>query len=182
MGTPKALLTLHGETFLDRLIGLFQPVCGQVVVVLGYQAETITQGLAREADFVTNPDPSRGQFSSLQCGFRALRPGARAVFFTPVDYAGVDGETIEQLAAARGEQLLTVPQFGGKHGHPVLAEAPLIPFFTEDAPERTAREIIHSHVDRTRYVNVEDPGVTMDVDTPEAYEQLKQAVMKQVGR
>ncbi|MBC8166751.1 MAG: NTP transferase domain-containing protein, partial [Bryobacteraceae bacterium] len=44
MGTPKALLEFAGETFLNRLIGLFEQHCAQVIVVLGYDAERIRAG------------------------------------------------------------------------------------------------------------------------------------------
>ena len=36
MGTAKALLTLRGETFLDRLIRVIGECCDPVVVVLGH--------------------------------------------------------------------------------------------------------------------------------------------------
>ncbi len=38
MGSPKALLRLQDETFLDRLIRLFSGVCEPVVVVVGDHA------------------------------------------------------------------------------------------------------------------------------------------------
>ena len=73
MGTPKALLQLNDETFLDRLIRLFSEVCSPVIVVLGDQADQIRSGIRRgsEARFVVNPDPERGMLSSLQCGLRS---------------------------------------------------------------------------------------------------------------
>ena len=36
MGTPKALLDLRGETFLNRLIRVFAASCDPVVVVVGW--------------------------------------------------------------------------------------------------------------------------------------------------
>ena len=38
MGTPKAALDYRGETFLDRLAGVFAPVADETVVVLGRHA------------------------------------------------------------------------------------------------------------------------------------------------
>ena len=76
MGSPKALLEFRGETFLDRLIGLFSRCCSPVIVVLGAQQETVRAGLRRPAEalIVENPDFLRGQLSSMQCGLRAV-PG-----------------------------------------------------------------------------------------------------------
>lgn len=47
MGRPKALAQYRGETFLDRLIGLYNAAGVQPVVVLGHGAETIRRGLQR---------------------------------------------------------------------------------------------------------------------------------------
>ena len=45
MGSPKALLEFRGQTFLDRLVDVFSGFCGQVVVVVGFDAERIRAGL-----------------------------------------------------------------------------------------------------------------------------------------
>ena len=75
MGTPKALLPLGGETFLDRLIRLFAAGRIAPIVVLGHHAAQIQSGIQRgaQATFVVNPDPERGMLSSLQCGLQAFR-------------------------------------------------------------------------------------------------------------
>src|SRR5260370_42384344 len=102
MGTPKALLLIENETFLDRMIRLFAEVCDPVIVVLGQNAEQIRSGIQRASQvmFVVNPDPERGMLSSLQCGFEALPAAADAVMFMPVDHPGIQAATLQQLAAA----------------------------------------------------------------------------------
>ncbi|MDZ4798993.1 MAG: nucleotidyltransferase family protein [Bryobacteraceae bacterium] len=167
-GFPKALLDLGGETFLDKLIGLFAPWCEQTVVVLGHHAGRIRAGLRRDAEFVVNPDPERGQLTSLQAGFAALRPGVDQVFFTPVDYPGIRAETVQSVMAAAGDAPV-VPEYNGKHGHPVLIPAWMTAEFLELPVTDSARTVIHRHAARTRYIPVEDPGILLDVDDPEAY-------------
>ena len=78
MGTPKALLRFQNETFLDRLIGVFSPVCDPVIVVVGLHADQIRAGIERADDvrFAVNPDPERGMLSSLQCGLALLPSGS----------------------------------------------------------------------------------------------------------
>jgi len=184
MGSPKALLTLHEETFLDRLIGLFEPVCSQIVVVLGHNHETILAGLRRTAAFVRNPDPERGQLSSLQCGFAALNRDVERVFFTPVDYPGIRPETVGVIAevaransARANSAMVAVPQYRGKHGHPVLIRRSVAEEILALPLSATAREVIHRHVEETVYIDVDDPGILLDVDDPEAYRALTQAVV-----
>jgi molybdenum cofactor cytidylyltransferase len=103
MGTPKALLPLDGETFLDRLIRLFSEVAIQPIVVLGHQAAEIRSGILRsaEATFVVNPDPERGMLSSLQCALRAIPQESEAVMFTPVDHPNLESSTLEKLIRHR---------------------------------------------------------------------------------
>jgi molybdenum cofactor cytidylyltransferase len=175
MGSPKALLPIAGETFADRLIGVFEGLCSQIVVVLGYDAERIRAGITREAEFVINPDHALGQLTSLQCGLRTLRPGFEGVFFTPVDYPSFRRETVQALQTRIGEAPAVVPQFGGRHGHPVLISPDLVTGILELPPDRSAREVMHRYAGHTLYIDVDDPGITRDVDDPAAYQALLQA-------
>src|SRR5262245_32305125 len=92
MGSPKALLELDGDTFLDRLIRAFRPHCSPLIVVLGYHAEAIRSGVRRghDVEFVVNPHPEQGQLSSLQCGLSSVPGDSAAVIFTPVDYPRIE--------------------------------------------------------------------------------------------
>jgi molybdenum cofactor cytidylyltransferase len=175
MGTPKALLPLDGETFLDRLIRLFSEVAKPVVVVLGHQSKEIRSGIQRgaEARFVVNPDPERGMLSSLQCGLEAVPPEAEAVLFTPVDHPNLESSTLEELISRFEDRApVTVPTYQGKHGHPVMiARAPIAELL--DLPSTAqASDVIHRYRSQTFYVAVDDPAVTTDIDDRAAYAEL----------
>jgi len=175
MGFPKALLNYRGETFLDRLIGLFAPHCSPLIVVLGAQAERIRAGTMRAAaaEFVVNPDYTRGQISSLQCGLAAVPSGAESVLFTLVDHPAVSAETVASLAAIpAGERLLNIPRYGQRRGHPILISRALIPEFLAVPASGAARDVVHRHLAETGYIDVQDPGVAADIDDPEAYRAL----------
>lgn len=171
MGSPKALLTYRGETFLDRLIGIFSGVCDQTIVVLGHNHESILNQLQRknEAEFVINPDPERGQLSSLQCGLRAAN-AAGAIFFTPVDYPAFEPATVRALLPYAGT--FVMPRYKGTRGHPVLIDRNLADKLL--ACETMARDVIRAHT--PKYVEVEDPGILDDIDDPAAYARLEEAV------
>jgi len=176
MGTAKALLTIRGETFLDRLIRVISESCDPVVVVLGHEPEKIRAGLRTpsRAQFTINHDYERGQLTSLQCGLRVVPADSRAVLFTPVDYPTIQPETIRSLAAAlqAGSNLFVVPRYEGRHGHPVIFNASVLPEFLALPPDSDARAVIHRHRDHTRYLDIEDPGILKDVDRPEEYAEL----------
>ena len=181
MGRPKALLPYRGESFLDRLIRLFSPCCSPVVVVVGYHADAV-RAQARSlsaATVVTNPTPEAGQLSSLQCGLRSLDPECAGAVFCPVDLPAIAPETVlrvagELSAAAHSGAgtLLVIPRSGGRRGHPVGVRRELFSEFLALAPTAQAREAIHRHAGATVYVEVDDPGILRDIDSPADYQSL----------
>jgi CTP:molybdopterin cytidylyltransferase MocA len=176
MGRPKPLLEFEGETFLDRVIRVLAPHCAPVIVVLGRHAEIIRQSVRRsaEARFVVNPEPERGQLSSLQCGLRELPAHVEAVIFTPADLPAIRPSTVQALAEAMrdGEAAVVVPTFEARRGHPVGVRRDVFRELLELPASATARDVIHRHTRATLYIPVEDPGILYDVDDPASYERL----------
>lgn len=173
MGSPKALLELRGETFLDGLIARFAEVCAPVIVVLGHRHEHIRAAIHRadQARFAINPDYSLGQLTSLQCGLRAVPAQAEGALVTLVDHPRVAASTLRALTAGP-PALAAVPRFEGRRGHPVYFGRALFPEFLALPPGGQAREVVRAHAADTRFVDVDDPGILDDVDDPEAYRRL----------
>lgn len=178
MGSPKALLNYRGETFIQRLVRVLSVACDPVIVVLGYHAEALRPAVSN-ATIVINPDPERGQLSSLQTGLAALPPDAEGFLFTPVDSPSVEIHTVERLAAAfrhrNPENQLIIPRYQGKRGHPVFASRVIADELSALPLTSQARDVIHSYVANTIYVDVDDPGILIDVDDREAYRRLSGA-------
>jgi len=178
MGTPKALLDYRGETFVGRLVRVLGTSCNPVIVVLGYHTDVIRQQVPATATIVINPDPDRGQLSSLQTGLAALPTEAGGFAFIPVDSPAVLEDTVAKLAAAFERRapstLFVITRQAGKRGHPVMATRSIAAELLALPSTAEAREVVHAHVDRTEYVDVDDPGIFTDVDDPEAYRLLKE--------
>ena len=178
MGFPKALLRYREETFLDTLIGLFAARCQPVIVVLGAHAGRIREGARRPATFVTNTDYQRGQTSSMQCGLRALPPGAESVLFTLVDHPAVAPATLDALLGGAAPRvgiplpLVRVPRHAGRRGHPIWFSRELIAEFLELPDNGAARDIVRSHAAQTEFLDVDDPGILADIDDAAAYVRL----------
>jgi molybdenum cofactor cytidylyltransferase len=168
MGSPKALLSYEGETFLDTLISRFADHFAPVIVVLGAQAETIRSGIRLGANvrFVVNPDPSRGQLSSLQCGLHAVPGDTEAVMVTLVDHPAVTPATIAALSAGEAP-LLRVPRYHGRRGHPIVIGRALIPEFLALPPTASAKDVVRRQ--EAQILDVDDPGILADIDDPAAY-------------
>jgi CTP:molybdopterin cytidylyltransferase MocA len=187
MGRDKALLpwppqsagTSTGNTFLSAAIGLFSPYVDVILVVTGKNVNELSPIVyARGASLLVNPDPSRGQFSSLQTGLReVLNRGRDAAMVTLVDRPPVRFETVGILQEEFGQALkrgmwAVVPEYQGKHGHPILVGREMIEAFLRAPATASAREIEHAHQDKIAYVTVNDPFTTMNVDTPDQYAAL----------
>lgn len=170
MGVPKPLLQYRGETFLDRLIGLFAARCSPVIVVLGAAAEQIRAEVARPATFVVNCDYALGQTSSMQCGLRAVPADASAMLFTLADHPAVAPETLDAVLACA--EPLCVPRYRGKRGHPIRFSRRLIAEFLALPPTGAARDVVRAHAHETVFLDLDDPGIVTDVDDPEAYRSL----------
>ena len=187
MGRDKALLPWpppaagqapSGETFLSAAIRSLSRNTEFVVVVVGKNEAALAPIIyAHGASLVVNPDPSRGQFSSLQVGLReVLNHGRDAAMVTLVDRPPVKSATIQTLHEAfegAGQNTwAVVPEFSGKHGHPYLAGREMIEAFLRVPATSIARDIEHRHQDHIQYMGVDDPLVAVNINTPEDYAAL----------
>ena len=187
MGTDKALLPWpplvagqppSKETFLSAAIGSLMSAADFVLIVAGKNEAALAPIVyASGASLVTNPDPSRGQFSSLQVGLQeVLNRGRDAAIITLVDRPPVSAATVQLLRCALESApegvWAVVPEFSGKHGHPYLAGRELMEAFLQAPPTASAREVEHRHRDHIQYVEVRDPFVALNINTPEDYAAL----------
>ena len=193
MGSDKALLPWPpmspGEaptgTFLSAAIRSLNPFNDMVLVVVGKNEHHLAPIVyASGASLVRNPEPERGQFSSLQVGLQeVLNQGRDAATITLVDRPPVRGETLSCLhaafenAVARGKWAV-VPECQGKHGHPFLIGREMIEVFLRADASSNAREVEHSQQSHIEYVPVLDPFVALNVDTPEQYAALSAMPLK----
>jgi len=184
MGTDKALLpwppaNSSGGTFLSAAIEALSSFNDLIIVVAGTNEATITPVVDAEGGFVVqNPAPEQGQFSSLQVGLHeVLNRGRDAAMVTLVDRPPVRSATLEKLveefaaALLRGKWAL-IPEYGEKHGHPILVSREMIEAFLKAPANATAREIEHQNQSHVEYFAVDDPFVALNVDTPQDYANL----------
>jgi CTP:molybdopterin cytidylyltransferase MocA len=172
MGSPKALLRYAGASFLDTLIGLVAPRCSPVVVVLGAAADDVRAAVRRPATFVVNAEWQRGQTTSMQCGLRAVPPEAEGVLFALVDHPAIASATIDALLDRSPGELLRVPRYGGRRGHPIWFSRELIAEFLELPENGAARDVVRRHAADTGFLDLDDPGIVADIDDRADYAAL----------
>ena len=188
MGRDKALLpwpppaagqAASSETFLSAAIRSLALATEFVLVVVGKNEAALAPIVyAQGASLVANPDPSRGQFSSLQVGLHeVLNHGRDAAMITLVDRPPVNTATIQALRdafeAANQNIWAVVPEFSGKHGHPYLVGREMMEAFLRVPATSIARDIEHAHQEHVQYFRVDDPLVALNINTPEEYAELR---------
>jgi molybdenum cofactor cytidylyltransferase len=186
MGTDKALLpwpppapgatSASGPTLLSAVILALQPHTRVIVVVAGRNADAIATTVGACAAYMArNPDPSRGQFSSLQIGLRAaLDHGCDSAMITPVDCPPLAPDSLTLLREAferarAGGLWAVVPENSGHHGHPLLVSREFIDGFLAAPVTSNARDVLHAFAGRIVYVQVPDDLSRAGMNTPEEY-------------
>ena len=171
MGRSKPLLARGGETLVERAVRvLLEGGCGGVIAVVRAGDDAAAR-LARTAGarVVVNGNAQAEQVDSLRLALRDLPDDAAAAAVLPVDVPFVRPATVARLIAAfrAGAALVVRPTYRGEPGHPTLFARTLFADFAARELPHGARTVIEAHAAETLDIEVEDPGVTQDVDTPE---------------
>lgn len=177
MGRPKQLLAWGGRPLVRHVaeVALASRLAG-LVVVLGAAADEARSaliGLDGPVQTVQCADYAEGQAASLRAGLNALPGAARGAVVLLVDMPLVGPALIDALVGAfeaAPAALAVVPRHRGRRGNPVLLAADLFAELRALDGDTGARAVLERHADRVAWLDVDDPAVLTDMDTPEAYE------------
>jgi molybdenum cofactor cytidylyltransferase len=176
MGRPKALLDVGDEAFLERAVRVLKAGgCAEVIVVCNDDDSVLAEMISSAGARATRgAGAGTEQIESLRAGLRALDRQSVAAVVLPVDHPRVQPETVSALIETfrPGGARIVVPSYRGKRGHPVLFGSVLFAELLSSRLPQGARSVVHAHADETEEVEVDDPGVVVDVDTPGEYEEL----------
>jgi len=175
MGEFKPLLSLGGQTLLERCSGLFrQAGVDRILAVTGHRAEEVRPCLERLGiEGVHNERHAEGMFTSVLAGVQALPPAVEAFFLLPVDTPLVRSSSVAALLRAwedRGGQDILHPALLGRRGHPPLTGgAHISPILAWDGKMGLAgyfSDFEARHPGQVRAVEVADEMILFDLDHP----------------
>jgi molybdenum cofactor cytidylyltransferase len=176
MGHPKALLPIGNTTFLQRILETAQAIgLPDPVVVLGRAAELIRPAInGWPVRIKINPDPSRGQLSSIQIGISSLASDTQGCMIWPVDQPAVSVDLVRQLVHlfVRSKCMIAFPTYGEKRGHPAIFHQSLFQEFLESPLMEGPQKILQRHVQATAELPTHETAVIRDIDTPSDYKAL----------
>jgi molybdenum cofactor cytidylyltransferase len=171
MAHPKALIEHEGgKSFLQSLASTFGKAGCAVLGVVGKDSEAVREqhpGL----DLVEAERWQEGPLASVKVGLdAALEAGADVVLLHPVDMPALRASTLKSLLKMMGEtDEVLRPEFESAPGWPML--------LSRGAAERL-RTVEGTQLEpalsglKVRRAPVKDPGVVVNINTPETYERL----------
>jgi molybdenum cofactor cytidylyltransferase len=167
-GSPKMRSLVNGEPMLTRALRcLLDARVARAVIVVSH-ADVFT-GVPLVDDprvrVVVNPAPERGMFSSIQTGLAAAE--GDPILILPGDMPFVGTPTVRAVLEAYARRPgLVVPQRHARHGHPIALPGSARTAILASLPTSTLDAVIKSLALPRAEVDVEDPGILHDVDTP----------------
>lgn len=170
---PKALLPIGETTFMGVIISSMREAgVEDIAVVVGFHAEEVMPFVPHGVRYAVNPTPEKDMLSSLLTGLKCASEEHTGALIALSDYPLVKGSTYRALIEEHREHpdCIISPVNENHGGHPVVF--PRILFGElESAPlEVGARHVVRANPELRRFVHVDDPGIRIDINTPELYQ------------
>jgi molybdenum cofactor cytidylyltransferase len=146
------------------------PAVERLIVVLGAHRDAVAAAVPADQriTIIENRDYRLGQLSSIKSGLRAVSANADAAMLHLVDHPTVMPRTfarlVEEYETFRKPIMIT--RCAGRRGHPVLFDRSVFGELERAPLEVGARAVLTPDTARVMYVDVDDPGILLDLDTP----------------
>ncbi len=176
-GQPKQLLDWDGVPLLAHVSNLaLSAGLAPVIVVLGCQADAIRAALGtRAVQVVMNWRWKEGMSTSVQVGLAALPPETEAAIFLQCDQPLITADLLQALVARFEETGASIayPTHAGQRSTPVLFARRLFPELAAVNGDEGGRSLIIRYAKDVATIEITDPDVLADVDTPADYKHLR---------
>ncbi|MFT8347942.1 nucleotidyltransferase family protein [Clostridium saccharoperbutylacetonicum] len=170
--TFKMELEINKKSILQRCIEALYEDCNNIIVVSGYKHEKIEKLVKNylKVKVVYNEEFHKGMFSSIKKGIQSVT--AERFLLTPGDYPLINKKIVKRLLDEKNE--VVIPSFNKRGGHPVLINGSLIKEILAEPEDSNLK--IYLNKKQCSYINTDDEGILLDVDTIEDYEYVKNIV------
>ncbi|MFK3816575.1 NTP transferase domain-containing protein [Pseudomonas sp. NPDC089407] len=169
-GADKRRATLaDGRSLLAHSVQRARAVFDDVRVVLREGERGEDFGLPADCRIIDSPDAALGMGHSLAAGAQSLGDSqAQAVAILLGDMPWIESATLRRLVEASSASNIVLPRHAGQQGHPVIFGREFWPALGQLSGDEGARAVVQAHRARCMMVEVDDAGVLLDVDTPQA--------------
>jgi len=166
----KLLTTLEDRTAIEHTINTFTSFEVDRYVILGYQSDVLRPILenrfGEDLIFEYNTKFHTGLSSSVLTGIKAAGRTYDYWAFCPGDKPFIQPKTVALLLdiLEKKKPLILVPRYQNKPGHPSFFSSELYPMFLDLSGDKGGRQIIEDFKHETLFVDVDDEGISLDMD------------------
>jgi len=165
----KLLATLDDDPLVVHAVRtLVRADVDAVAAVVAPESDVATalESAFPDVELVENPDAAAGQATSVHRAVAWARGTHDAVVFALGDMPRVRPETVDALVAAwrAGERSALAPRYDGQRGNPVLFDREHFDALATVSGDTGGRSVFRN-APNSGFVDVDDPGVRVDVDT-----------------
>jgi len=176
-GRCKQLLDWEGEPMLAHVADVtLQTELDPVIVVLGCEAAETGAALGhRPVHTLMNWRWEEGLSTSVQTGLAGVPPRAEAALFIQGDQPLITPDLLQSIIDRFEQTEASIVQtaHAGRRGTPVLFARRFFSELSTVTGDEGGRSLIRRYPEDVATVDVSDPQILRDVDTPEDYEQLR---------
>jgi len=164
----KMTLLYNNKPIICNVIDSMKVHCDKIIVVTGHYHDEIVKAVEKynQVIVVKNEEYHLGMFSSVKTGVKEVK---NDFFLTPGDYPLIKSKTYKKLIEETG--VIRVPTFNKRKGHPIFISKSLIDSLKKEHIDSNLKIFRDRHI--VNYVETDDKGILIDVDTIEDYEYLK---------
>jgi molybdenum cofactor cytidylyltransferase len=182
MGRAKLLLPWKNTTILGNIVSNLTSAGIQDIIVVIHSAN---DHLREHIQFLSwdypvrfvinesfNPDD---MLTSIQYGLKAINNSCTAALIVLGDQPQIEADTVRQIIAAHQltKELIVIPSYSMRRGHPWLIPFHLISQFIQLQFPLTPRDFLEQHKEEISYVIIENDSILKDIDTPDDYQTHK---------
>jgi molybdenum cofactor cytidylyltransferase len=182
MGRPKLILPLGDSTVIERVVTTLRAGgVDTVLVIAGPHVPELAPLATKAGAYVLSlPNFTNDMRTTVEKGLDYLeeqfQPGSDDPWLlSPADHPVFSPDTVRQLlaAAVNPSQSILTPVNAGRRGHPTLLRWRHVGALRSLPIGTGFNTYLRLHPDEICDVEVSDPGVLMNLTTPEDYERLR---------
>ena len=179
MGSQKLLLPFGKSTIIETVIdNVLSSSIDHAMVVLGANQEKIQDTIRNlPVQFCHNKEHDSGMLSSVICGIRSLPADAVSALIYLGDQPDIPPAVTNSVIDAYKEELvgIVIPVHANRRGHPLLVDMKYRKEIESLNLEEGLRSLRHHFPDDVMEVEVDEPGILVDIDTREDYKKATKA-------
>lgn len=181
MGQPKLLLPFARTTIIGRLLEVLKRTeIDQTIVVVRPDDEPLRAAAEAGGAIVVQPSPAPEEMrQSVEHALRHIIENFQprdedAWLLSPADHPLLDSAVLDALLQrwSTGVGRILIPTYEGRRGHPVLFRWDLARDVFALPADVGLNQLVRRHADAVTTLEINNPAILQDLDTPEDYERL----------